>query len=116
MSQKTRRITRVDFFLDDALLFEVLVPDIEDAVGGAAHDAGDDHPFDYQMRRVPHDVAVFDRPRLALVGITHDVLLIAGRVADRLPLEACRKPCAAESTQRARLERRDDALAIAGRS
>ena len=82
----------------------------------AGDDARDDHPFDDQMRRVAHDVAVLDRARLALVGVADDVLLAAGRVADRLPLHAGRKAGAAQAAQSARLERRDDAVAIARRN
>ena len=76
---------------------------------------GEDHPLDDQVRRVPHDVAVLERPRLALVGIADDVFLVARRVAHRFPLHAGRKAGAAQAAQAARLERRDDAVAIARR-
>src|SRR5437016_86395 len=59
----------------------VLVAYIDDALVGADDEAGQDHALDHQMRHVIEDEAVLDGPRLALVGIAHDVLRRPGRPA-----------------------------------
>src|SRR6266705_2694954 len=57
----------------------VLVAYIDDALVGADDEAGQNHALDHQMRHVIEDEAVLDGPRLALVGIAHDVLRRPGR-------------------------------------
>src|SRR2546426_725115 len=83
----------------------VLVAYIDDALVGADDEAGQDHALDHQMRHVIEDEAVLDGPRLALVGIAHDVLRRPGRPPHDLPLHPRREAGAAEATEVAGLER-----------
>jgi len=52
--------------------------------------AGDRHGFDQAERVLLHERAVLERPRLALVGVGHDVLFgrVTGRVAGHFPFQA----------------------------
>ena len=83
----------------------VLVAYIDDALVGADDEAGQDHALDHQMRHVIEDEAVLDGPRLALVGIAHDVLRRPGRPPHDLPLHPRREAGAAEAPEVAGLER-----------
>src|SRR6266581_4341738 len=83
----------------------VLVAYIDDALVGADDEAGQNHALDHQMRHVIEDEAVLDGPRLALVGIAHDVLRRPGRPPHDLPLHPRREAGAAEAPEVAGLER-----------
>src|SRR5262249_60711626 len=83
----------------------VLVAYIDDALLRTHDQAGQDHALDHQMRRVIEDEAVLYGPRLALVGIAHDVLRRAGGRAHDLPLHPRREAGTAEASEVAGLER-----------
>jgi hypothetical protein len=88
----------------------VFVADVENALGGAGHEASEDHGFDHEMRQLGEDDAVLERARFALVGVTDDVLRRARFFADEVPLGAGRKPGAAHAAQAAVLQRLHDAF------
>ena len=77
-----------------------LAVDVVVAARAAHRVAADDHALDQRVRVVAQDVAVLERPGLALVGIADDVL-VAGEVArHEAPLEAGREARAAAPAQR----------------
>src|SRR3712207_8267169 len=49
-------------------LVVILVADVDHALLRPAHQPGDGHRFDEQVRQILHQLAIFDRADLALVG------------------------------------------------
>src|SRR5438132_11453579 len=90
-------------FFDGLLAALIDIPDLAvDVVvpALASHRIGGDrHALDQNVRVVAHDVAVFERPGLALVGIAHEVLLALELLRHEAPFEASRKSGAAATTQ-----------------
>ena len=71
---------------EDFLLKGVFVADIEDAFFRTGDQAGDDHAFGDEVRKVIEDEAILDGARLAFVGIADDVFCGVGLLADEVPL------------------------------
>src|SRR5688572_3388922 len=94
-------VTPPDLRFENVLLLLVLVSDVKDALPRAHRQPAEDHALDEQVRRVRHDVTVFDGARLALVGVADDVLLRAWLIAHQLPLHAGRETGAAQTPQAA---------------
>ena len=88
--------------------------DIEDAALRPGHNAGDHHAFDHQVRQMGHDEAVFDRARLAFIGIAYDILHGIGLLPHQIPLHARRKAGAAHSAKFGGFELCEDVVPCAG--
>ncbi len=86
----------------------VLVAHVNPAAFRPGHQAGETHPFDYQMRQLFVDHPVLEGTRLALVGVADDELGRGFFLAHQLPLEAGGEAGAAHAAQLRLLERRDD--------
>ena len=65
----------------------------------------DDHAFDHQVRQILQDEAIFDRARLALVGVADDVLFWPRLAPHERPFQFRRKSGAAHPAQVAGLQR-----------
>src|SRR5215470_10996178 len=85
----------------------VLVADVENALLCSGDQTANDHSLDQQVRQMLHDEAIFDRARLALIGVADHVLLVVSAVANDLPLVAGRKSRASHSSQATGLQLRD---------
>src|SRR5690606_35370496 len=77
----------------------VLGSDIDVAVVCSHRQAGDGHAFDEHVGVAFHDEAVGESARVALVGITGNVLLVGRRVEDGFPFDASRESSAATTSQ-----------------
>ena len=73
--------------------------DVDEALGRADGDAGDDHPFDQHEGIALHDHAIGKGTAVAFVGIADDVFLRRRSLRDRAPLDAGRKAGAAAPAQ-----------------
>src|SRR5258708_3670288 len=71
---------------DDFLLLLVFVTNVKVTALGARNQAGQNHALDYEMRHLGEDEAVFNGPRLALIGIANNVFFRRARMAHMLPL------------------------------
>ena len=107
-------VRRRDGIAEDACLGPVLVADVYDAAPRASDDPGERHALDEEVWHGGEDAAVLDGARLALVGVADDVLLVAGRVADGLPLDGGREAGAAHAAELRGLEGRERARHVAG--
>jgi len=67
-------------------LLGILVADVHVAAPRLQQQPGDEHALQHQVRCAQEDLAVLERARLALVAAAHDVLLVAGRHVDVVPL------------------------------
>ena len=95
----------------DALF--VFVADVEVALRRAEHDAGQQNPFDDEVRRAEQQLAVLERARLAFVGVADDVLSLADRLAHLAPLFERLPAGAAHAEQHGVLQRRlNDPVAL----
>src|SRR6267142_1576027 len=103
------KFTAEDFFLE-----MVLMTNVEDSALRAGDDAGDEHSFDEEMRKMRHDEAVFDRAGLAFIGVADDVFHRVALFADEIPLHAGRKSGAAHTAKFRSLELSDDIVEGAG--
>src|SRR5436309_4695949 len=97
-----------NLFAKDFFLEMVLMANVEDSALRAGDDAGDEHSFDEEMRKMRHDEAVFDRAGLAFIGIAYDVFHRVALFADEIPLHAGRKSGAAHTAKFRSLELSDD--------
>ena len=87
----------------------VLLADVDEPGGRVGEAHRDHHALEEEVRPQLHDVAVLDRPRLALVGVDDDVA--RRRLArDGLPLDPGREARAAEAGEAGRLQLLDDPL------
>ena len=93
----------------------ILVPDVEDALLRAGHQARDDHALDHQVRQIAQDEAVFDGAGLAFIGVADHVFFAARRLANGFPLHAGGKSRAAQAAESAGFQLRDHAVPIARR-
>ena len=80
---------------------------------GADGVAADQHALDDAVGVALEDGAVHERAGVALVGITDDVLLVAGLVVGGLPLHAGGEARAAAAAQAGLLHLLDDGHAVA---
>src|SRR5216683_2644306 len=87
------------FFAEDFFLKMIFVADIKYAAFRAGDEAGDDHAFDEEMRKVGHDEAVFDGAGLAFVRVAHDIFNGIGLLAHQVPFQAGGKTGAAHAFQ-----------------
>ena len=62
-------------------------------------EGGDCHAFDDRMRVVTHDVAILERPGLAFIGITDNVLVTREGARHERPLQTRREAGATTTTQ-----------------
>src|SRR6266851_359481 len=92
-------IAAADFFAEDFFLKMIFVADIKYAAFRAGDEAGDDHAFDEEMRKVGHDEAVFDGAGLAFVRVAHDIFNGIGLLANQVPFQAGGKTGAAHAFQ-----------------
>src|SRR6185436_5771374 len=93
---RARLIERVFHALEHFPYFAVYVVVAD---GGARRVTRDRHAFDQAVRVVAHDVAVFERARLALVRIAHEILGAGKLPRHEAPLESGRETGAAASAQ-----------------
>jgi len=66
----------------------VFGPQIDQSLGRAGGDAGDDHPLDDDHGVAFHDHAVGEGAAVAFIGVAADIFLFAFGPGDRLPLDA----------------------------
>src|SRR6266849_4621358 len=98
-SKKPGVIAAADFFAEDFFLKMIFVADIKYAAFRAGDEAGDNHAFNKEMRKVCHDDAVFDGAGLAFVRVAHDIFNGIGLLANQVPFQAGGKTGAAHAFQ-----------------
>src|SRR5690606_7200660 len=91
-------------FLKAGVDLEDLTVDVVVAHSNAHGIRGDRHAFNYDMGIEAQDVTVFESTRLALVGITHEILLARQSAGHEAPLKPGRKACTSATAQGGRLE------------
>ena len=74
-----------DFGLQNLFLLFILVANVKDALLRARKNAGENHPFDHEMRKVREDETIFECSGLAFICIADDVFLGAWSLANELP-------------------------------
>ena len=84
--------------------------DVYETFGCADSVAGDHHRFDYGVGIAFENRTVHECARVALVGVTYDVLLIGNRVVSELPLHAGGESAAASAAKSAGFDRIDNLL------
>ena len=92
-------VRRFDLPLEHLLHVVELAADVD--VGDLRADgvAADRASLDDQMRVALHQHVILERPRLAFVGVTGDVLRLGRVLEDELPLESGRESCPAAAAQ-----------------
>ena len=106
------RLGAGDFSAHDGDLFGILVPDVDPPPRGAGDQARQDHPLQHEMRVPREQFAILESARLALVGVTDDVLRVALRLPDVVPLLVGGHSGAAHAAQVGSLELVDDGLLV----
>ena len=86
---------------------------IESPLGGAGHEAREDHAFDDEVRRAAQQFAVLEGARLALVGVADDILDVASLGPDGRPFAEGREAGASHAAQVRGLDRFQDGVAVA---
>src|SRR5260370_17048534 len=114
LPKKPGVIAAADFFAEDFFLKMIFVADIKYAAYRAGDEAGDDHAFDDEMRKVGHDEAVFNGPGLAFVRVAHDIFNGIGLLANQVPFQAGGKTGAAHAFQFACLQFCEDIVPAFG--
>src|SRR6266540_845382 len=99
LAEEPRLVGFLDRAVHDPPRLHVFAPDIDEAQVRADGARRDDHPLDHGVRVPLHQVAVLEGPRLALVGVDHEVLRIRGAFRNESPLHARRKGRAAQPAQ-----------------
>ena len=74
--------------------------------------AGDDHPFDEQVRIFFHQQPVFERARLRFVGVAEQIRRLRRVLRNEAPLGAGRKSCAAAAAELRILHQLRDLLGL----
>src|SRR5580704_3626041 len=92
-------IAAPQLFAKNLFLQAILVPDVENSLFRSGNQPRHNHPLDHQMRKMRHDEAIFDRPRLALVSIAYDVFFRPRLLAHQIPFHARRKSCSAHPAE-----------------
>jgi hypothetical protein len=72
--------------MQNLFLLFILVTNIKDALFRSGKNAGENHPFDHEMRKVREDETIFERSGLAFICVADDVLLRARSLTNKLPL------------------------------
>src|SRR2546422_7339824 len=85
----------------------ILLAKIDVALGAVERSHRDQSAFEQQVWPQLEDVAVLDRPRLALVGVDREHAR-GGRLQERIPLQAGWEAGAAETGKAGSLELLDD--------
>jgi len=76
----------------------IFAPHIDEAVGGTADEAGDNHGFNEIERVVLDEFTVFERGSLSFVRVADDYLVLTTHSPSLAPLAAQRIFCAAAAT------------------
>ena len=112
-SQEFFFLTTLDLRMQNLFLLFVLVANVKDPLLRAGKNAGENHPFDHEMRKVREDEAIFECSGLAFICVADDVFLGAWSLANELPFRLGGKSGAAQSAESGSFQSRERAGPIA---
>ena len=109
-AQQTGGLGRLDGLLEHPPRADVLAPDVDEGRVAADRVGRDQHPLDQGVGIALEDVAVLERPRLALVGVDDEIDGARALLRDEAPLRRRREAGAAQAAEVRLLDLGRDAL------
>src|SRR3989442_12784929 len=111
-SEQSSPIAAPNLFTKDFFLQMIFMPYIKNSLRRTRHESRKNHSLHKQVRKLRHDKPIFDRARLALVGVANDIFFRPRLLANQIPFHGSRESRAAHTAQFCFLQQRQHAIPV----